>query len=108
MEDLQVANMVKNPKLAKTISDASWGTLQKMVAYKAVWYGKELVLVGKTFPSSQLCSACDVKNPVVKDLSVRTWACEPCGTHHDRDENASHNIEAEAIRLRTAGTAGIA
>jgi len=108
MEDLQVANMVKNPTLSKTISDASWGTLQKMVAYKAAWYGKELILVGKTFPSSQLCSACGIKNPVVKDLSLRTWVCEACGAHHDRDENASHNIEAEAIRLRTAGTAGIA
>lgn len=108
MEDLQVKNMVKNPKLSKTISDASWGILQRMVAYKADWYEKELVLMGKTFPSSQLCSVCGHKNPGVKDLKVRTWACAGCGAFHDRDENASQNIEQEAIRLRTAGTAGVA
>jgi len=108
MEDLQIKNMVKNPTLSKTISDASWGILQGMVRYKADWYGKEMVLVGKTFPSSQLCSVCGNKNPSVKDLNVRTWVCAHCGTLHDRDKNASQNIEQEAIRLRTAGTAGVA
>ena len=79
-----------------------------MVEYKADWYGKTLVMVAKNFPSSQLCSDCGHKNPAVKNLAVRKWSCPACGTVHDRDLNASKNIEAEAIRLLTAGTAGVA
>jgi len=108
IEDLKVVNLLKNKKLSKCIAEASWSRFRGMLEYKAKWYGKEVIAVGKNFPSSQLCSLCGGKNQAVKDLAVRTWICPHCKGIHHRDLNASKNIEAEALRLRTVGTTGVA
>jgi putative transposase len=99
VEDLQIKNMVKNRRLAKSINDAAWGEFIRQLAYKCGWQHKALVKVDKFFPSSQTCNSCGSKNREVKDLSVRNWTCSVCGSAHDRDENAAVNILVEGQRI---------
>lgn len=100
LEDLQVKSMVKNKRLAKTISDAAWGMFRKMISYKAYWYGRIVVIIDKFYPSSKLCNVCSELNPMLT-LNMREWQCPKCSTIHNRDKNASLNILAEGLRLLT-------
>ena len=91
VEDLHVSGMIRNRKLAKSISDASWSTFVSMLEYKCNWYGKTLVKIDRFYPSSKTCSNCGHKEEKMP-LNIREWTCPSCGEHHDRDLNASINI----------------
>ncbi|MGZ9932220.1 RNA-guided endonuclease InsQ/TnpB family protein [Streptomyces sp. NC-S4] len=102
IEDLTIANMMRNRRLARSISDAAWRELRSMLEYKTAWYGRELIAVDRWFPSSKLCSACGVIADALP-LSVREWTCESCGTAHDRDGNAAVNLLAAGLAAAACG-----
>lgn len=97
LESLKVKNMVKNHKLAKSISDCSWSSFVNMLQYKADWYGRLISKIDTFYPSSKLCSECGFKLDNLT-LDVREWTCSNCGTTHDRDINAANNILKEGLR----------
>ena len=102
VEDLNVKEMMKDHRVAKSIGDASWGEFYRMLEYKMQDHGGVLVKVPGTFASSQQCSCCGTKNPKVKDLSIRKWRCPECGTVHDRDVNAAINILKKGMEILAA------
>ena len=99
IEDLNVKGMVRNHKLARCISSASWSKFFSMLDYKASWYGRTVTRVPTMYPSSQTCSCCGYKNPEVRNLAVRKWECPVCHTVHDRDLNASINILYKGLSM---------
>lgn len=92
IEDLRINNMVKNHKLAYSISEVSWFEFRRQLEYKANWYGRELIVAPTNYASSQLCSNCGNKSSQTKDLACRTYICPVCGMVMDRDLNASKNL----------------
>jgi putative transposase len=102
IEDLKVKNLLKNHKLAKAISEASWSEFRTMLEYKAKWYGRKIVVAPSNYPSSRLCSCCkekydnDVQPEGKWSLAIREWTCVHCLTTHDRDQNAAYNLLALA------------
>ncbi len=98
VENLAVKNMVKNPKLAKSISNANWGELVGQLEYKAEWYGRKVIAIDRFFPSSKRCSCCGYTLSHL-DLSVRKWICPSCKKIHDRDINAACNIKAAGLAM---------
>jgi putative transposase len=104
IEDLSVKNMVKNPKLAKSISDVGWGEFARQLEYKAQWYGRTLIKIDKWYPSSKRCHHC---GHVLDSLSLdeRFWLCPECKTFHDRDINAAKNVLAVGLTVSACGEA---
>lgn len=101
VENLAVRNMVKNQKIAKSISDAGWGQFCTMLKY-AEWSGKTYIEVDRFYPSSKTCNNC--LNPVDSlSLDVLRWQCPKCGESHDRDINAAMNIRDEGLRILAVG-----
>ena len=102
VENLAVKNMVKNPTLAKSISDANWGELVRQLEYKSGWYGRTVVAIDRWFPSSKRCSSCGYTLDKL-DLATRQWACPECKTIHNRDVNAACNIKAAGLAVLACG-----
>lgn len=113
LEDLNVKGMMKNRKLSKSIADVSWSTLTNMLNYKALWYGANIITIGRFEPSTKLCHVCGTLNNNLT-LKDREWTCD-CGTKHDRDINAAINIknfgltkvEYPLLKLNTVGSTEI-
>jgi len=97
IEDLNVAGMLRNHKLALSIADAGFGEIGRQLHYKAEWYGSELVEIDRFFPSSRLCRFCGRINSDLT-LADRIWTCD-CGAVLDRDQNAALNIEGQALTI---------
>lgn len=98
LETLKIREMMQNKELSRSIADVSWYDFVAKLKYKADWNGRIVVQIDQFFPSSQLCSHCG-HNDGKKSLDIREWICSSCGTHHDRDINASINILNEGLRL---------
>jgi putative transposase len=98
LEDLNIKGMIKNHKLSKHIADVSWGKFLTILEYKANWNDKEIIKIGRFFPSSKQCNNCGFINQNLK-LDIREWICPSCNTKLDRDLNASKNILKEGIKI---------
>ena len=96
LENLGVSNMMKNHNLAQAISDVSWGEFNRMIEYKAEWYGVNILRIGRFEPSSKTCE-CGVINKDLK-LSDRVWKCKSCGQVNERDLLAARNIKKFALK----------
>jgi putative transposase len=104
LEDLNISGMVRNHCLAQAILDVAWGNFIVKLKYKAEWCGKTIMQIGRSVPSSKLCSICGHKNTDLT-LNDRSWECPSCHTKHDRDVNAAINILNIALNNTAAGTA---
>jgi putative transposase len=106
LEDLNLVAMAKGMgrrAFRRSVADVGLGELRRQIEYKAQWAGRTVVRVDRFFPSSKTCGACGHLHAELK-LSDRRWACGACGTEHDRDKNASMNIQREGLRLLADST----
>jgi putative transposase len=102
-EDLNVAGMLRNRRLARSIADAGFAEIRRQLAYKTRWRGGRLVLAGRWFPSSKTCSGCGAVKAKLP-LRIRVFRCQACGLVLDRDLNAARNLAAVAAAISTTGT----
>lgn len=103
VEDLNVAGMVKNRRLARSISDAGLGEIRRQLDYKTRWHGRTLIVADRWYPSSKTCSRCGAVKPKLR-LSERVYTCSTCGLVLDRDLNAARNLAALAAQHHVAGS----
>jgi IS605 OrfB family transposase len=107
VEDLNVAGMLRNKRLARHIADAGFAEIRRQLAYKTGWNGGRLLTADRWYPSSKTCSACGaVKTKLA--LSEREYRCEACGVVCDRDLNAALNLAALAAQFDIAGSGSVA
>jgi len=106
IENLQVANMVKNHHLARAITDCGWSLFTDMLEYKSEWRGVNLIRIGTFDPSTKLCSVCGSINKELT-LADRVWTCSDCGTVLDRDVNAAVNILNFGLRIAGVERPGV-
>jgi putative transposase len=99
IEDLNMVAMSQALNFGKSVADNGWGMFTTFLQYKLEELGKKLIKVDRFFASSQICSCCGYQNKDTKNLAIRSWDCPECGTHHDRDINASINIKNEGMRI---------
>lgn len=99
LEDLNIKGMMQNEKLALAIGEVGWHKFKTMLEYKAEWYGKNILYIGRFQPSSKLCNTC---GHIFNELTLkdRSWTCQSCGTTHDRDCNAANNIKNFGLRIK--------
>jgi putative transposase len=102
LEDLDVKGMLTKNKLSRSISDAGWGEFRRMLEYKTKWYGSQLVIAPRFYPSSKQCSECGF---ILEELLLETrqWQCSRCQNIHDRDLNAAKNL----LKIHTGSSPGI-
>jgi putative transposase len=98
VESLAVKNMVKNHTLAKAIHDVGWSEFVSQLAYKAEWYGRNLVKIDRWYPLSKRCFDCGHILATLS-LDIRQWTCPECGVVHDRDVNAAQNVHAVGLTV---------
>jgi putative transposase len=98
LEDLNIKGMMKNSKLARSISDAGWYEFSRMLEYKSLWNSKHFLKVDRWYASSKICNECGNKKVDLR-LEDRTYVCKNCGTIIDRDYNASKNILDEGLKM---------
>ena len=96
LEDLSLISMKREKTISKLIQDAGIYEFKRQLIYKCRMHGKEVKLIDRFYPSSQLCSSCGYKNSSLRHASIREWNCPVCGEHHDRDVNAAVNILMKA------------
>ena len=104
-EDLNIAGMLKNRRLSKSISDMGWAELVRQCEYKAEWAGRKVVRINRYLPSTKRCSGCGYTLDAI-GLGVRRWTCPECSTEHDRDINAAKNILAAGLAVAAHGVTG--
>ena len=107
IEDLNVKGMVRNHSIAKHISDASWSEFRRQLEYKTAWYGSELVVADRFYPSSKTCSTCGAVKAKLS-LGEREYTCEGCNLVIGRDLNAAINLARWTSQSAAAGTHSVA
>lgn len=101
VEDLAIKKMIQDSdtNLSRNIVDASWFEFYRELQYKANWYDKKIIKIDRYFASSQTCHVCGCKSSTTKDLSIRHWKCQNCGSVLDRDINAAINILNQGLNI---------
>ena len=100
IEDLNVKSMKETEFTTrnKRVGDVSWSEFRRMLTYKSQWYGKQLSVIDRYYPSSQICHCCGCRDNK-KSEDVRFWICPNCNSELDRDINAAINILNEGLRI---------